>query len=143
MKHFRPYTAGFRRLLCAAALLVLSAGQGWCADSTPLKIFINKERLSSYHLGVDHEESNAMEVNTDGIYRKYEWARMLGGLEFRPQKKFIFRFGYNPGRGGDTPVAERFALGTSLRVLNHEVLYAWTPFSKRESMHYLSLAWRF
>src|SRR3954471_8322083 len=126
----------FRRLLIAA-LLGCGTACSWAADPSPLRIFINKERLSSYHIGLDHEESNAMDVNTTGIYRKYEWARMLGGLEFRPTKGFIFRFGYNPGRAGDTPVAERFALGTSLRVLNHEVLYAWTPLSKKENMHYL------
>jgi hypothetical protein len=105
---------------------------------------MNKPTLETFHLGVEYEKSNAFNISTTGVYRKYEWARMLGGLEWKPVKALVARFGYNPGRAADnTPMAERFAIGTSLRLWNQEVQYAWTPFNHTDRMHYLSLAWHF
>ena len=129
-----------RRLAVLAALL-FGAGAVWGQKPT-LRIFINKPSLATFHPGLEYEKSNACSISTTGVYRKYEWAKMLGGIEWRPWKPFVARFGYNPGRG-DTPVAERFALGTSIRLGNNELQYAWTPFNRSERMHYLSLAWRF
>jgi hypothetical protein len=131
----------FVRILITAG--VLCAGTWGWSQAPALRIFINEPRLSPFHLGIAYDDANTYNISTTGTDRKYEWARMEGGLEWRPVRSIIARIGYNRGRGQVTSMTERFAVGTSIRLWRHEVYYAYAPFGKHDKSHYLSFAYRF
>jgi hypothetical protein len=131
------YYTGYKDLRLAMSITNMSLEKGFIKESFPLPIALKFGVAMDILKAFDINPIHRFTVAIDGIHQRDYTERIHIGAEYMFDNMVAFRIGYKTNYDED-----HFATGLGLRVMDAlRVDYAYSPFSRLEAVHRISLGY--